>query len=97
MLTKEELTKKFTPVFKRNNVKRAVLFGSYSQGNATKNSDIDIFVKSDLKGLRFLGLLEELREAAEDREIDLIEESHIEKNSTIEREIMSTGIEIYAR
>ena len=56
----DEIRAILNPVFNRHNVKRAVLFGSYAKGTAEPGSDIDIFVDSGLKGLRFYGLLEDV-------------------------------------
>lgn len=84
------------PVFKRYGVEKAVLFGSVAKGTARDDSDLDILVDSRLKGLRFIGLLEELRQVA-DRDIDLLDVSHIEKNSLVEKEIRETGVVIYEK
>ncbi|MCC8105482.1 MAG: nucleotidyltransferase domain-containing protein [Clostridiales bacterium] len=83
-----------TPVFRRHNVRRAVLFGSYGKGRANEKSDLDILVDSGLKGLKFVGLIEEVREAV-DKDIDMIDVSHLEKNSEIDSEIQETGVVIY--
>ncbi|MCD8347776.1 MAG: nucleotidyltransferase domain-containing protein [Lachnospiraceae bacterium] len=82
------------PVFRRHNVRRAVLFGSYGKGRANEKSDLDLLVDSGLKGLKFVGLIEEVREAV-DKEIDMIDVSHLEKNSEIDTEIRETGVVIY--
>ena len=82
------------PVFKTHNVKKAVLFGSYAKGSATKNSDVDILVDSGLKGLKFFGLLEDVVNSL-DKSVDLIDTSQIVPNSEIEREILKSGVVIY--
>ncbi|MCD7715264.1 MAG: nucleotidyltransferase domain-containing protein [Lachnospiraceae bacterium] len=84
------------PVFRRHNVKWAVLFGSYGKGRANEKSDLDILVDSGLKGLKFVGLVEEVREAV-DKDIDMIDVSHLEKNSEIDFEIQRTGVVIYEK
>ena len=94
MVSVNELQTELRPVFMSFGVKKAVLFGSVSKGTNTENSDIDIMVDSNLKGLKFLGLLERLKEAS-GREVDLIDVSHIEKNSAVENEIRKTGKIIY--
>ena len=81
------------PVFMRYGIKKAVLFGSFAKGTDTENSDIDILVESGLHGLKFLGLLEDVKEAV-GREVDLLDISHIEKGSLVESEILKTGKEI---
>lgn len=84
------------PVFKQYDIKSAVLFGSVAKGTATENSDVDILVDSRLKGLCFIGLMEDVRKAI-NRDVDLIDVSHIEKSSPIENEIKKSGIVIYEK
>jgi predicted nucleotidyltransferase len=52
----EELKERITPVLKERGVKSAVLFGSYSRGEADEKSDIDLLVDSGLRGLKFIRL-----------------------------------------
>ena len=53
------------PVFRKYDIRRAILFGSVAKGTATKESDLDICVDSNLKGLRFLGFLEEVKQSSQ--------------------------------
>ena len=76
------------PVFDRYGVTWAVLFGSIAKGTATP--------KSDLKGLKFVGLIEAVREAA-GMPVDVFDVSHIERGSLIDREIQATGVTIYEK
>lgn len=92
-LTVNMVTELLFPVFKRYNVRKAILFGSVAKGTNQNNSDLDIVVDSNLKGLRFIGLLEDLQQAI-DREIDLLDVAHIEENSPVEDEIKKTGVVI---
>ncbi|MDR3076040.1 MAG: nucleotidyltransferase domain-containing protein [Synergistaceae bacterium] len=55
------------PVFASHNVRRAVLFGSYSKGTCSPDSDIDILVDSGLSGLDFVELIEDARNAVPTR------------------------------
>ena len=84
-----------TPVFVKYDIKQAVLFGSFAKGCANENSDVDLLVDSRLKGLRFVGFTEAVRQAV-DRPVDVIDVSHIEKGSRIDKEIRLTGVTIYA-
>ncbi|MDY6304527.1 MAG: nucleotidyltransferase domain-containing protein [Oribacterium sp.] len=93
--TKEEIRRLLKPVFLRHGVKRAVLFGSYSKGNADGNSDIDLMVDSGLRGLSFIDLVEDARETTH-KDIDMLDITHIEENSKVDIEIKNTGTEIYA-
>ena len=52
-----------TPVFDRYGISRAVLFGSVAKGTATQKSDLDILVDSKLRGLKFVGFMEAVRQA----------------------------------
>ncbi|HAQ40058.1 MAG TPA: nucleotidyltransferase domain-containing protein [Clostridiales bacterium] len=75
-----------------------MLFGSYAKGKASKNSDIDLYIdtKGKLKGLDFVGLLENLSDAL-GKDIDLIDKSHIEPDSLLTQEIESGGTVIYEK
>ena len=44
-----------------------------------------------------VGFVEELREALDDKEMDVFDITHVEPKSRIAEEIRQTGIEIYAR
>ncbi len=91
----EEIKVRLIPVFQEYGVKKAILFGSYSKGTATIQSDVDIVVDSGLRGLKFVALLEAIRQALDEKEIDLLDTSHIEKGSIVEKEILETGVSIY--
>ena len=92
----QEIAKSLSAVFLSYPVKRAVLFGSYAKGQAVQNSDVDVLVDSGLTGLRFVGLIEDIRQAV-DREVDVLDVSHIKMDSRIAREIENTGILIYEK
>ena len=94
--TNIEIKERLEPVFRSYGVKRAVLFGSYSKGTATGSSDVDLFVDSGLRGLSFVGLMEDTREAL-DKEIDMFDVTHITEGSLVDQEIRKTGQVIYAQ
>jgi predicted nucleotidyltransferase len=89
-----DITGMLAPIFAAYNIRRAVLFGSCARGEDSPTSDIDILVDSDLKGLDFVELIEDIRTAAE-REIDLFDVRHITQGSALDREIQKTGVVIY--
>ena len=91
-----EIKRILSPIFDQYKVNRAILFGPYSKAAATENSDIDLLVDSGLKGLQFVGLSEDIREAL-DKDIDVFDVTHIEPESRIENEIMSTGVVVYEK
>lgn len=94
----EKIREKTAPIFRNYPVSKAILFGSYAKGNATIDSDIDLFIDTNgkLRGLDFIGLLEVLVNALEIN-IDLIDRSHIEQDSLIMQEIERGGMVIYEK
>ena len=94
--TIEQIKNTLTPIFNQYGIKKAIVFGSYSKGNANENSDIDLLVDSNLKGLSFVGLLEDVQETIK-KDVDMFDISHIETGSTIDKEIANTGVLIYER
>lgn len=89
-----DLAAALTPVFKRYGISRAVVFGSVAKGTATNKSDLDLLVDSRLRGLRFVGFMEAVRQAI-GMPVDILDVAHIEDDSKIDREIRSTGVTIY--
>jgi predicted nucleotidyltransferase len=98
VMTAENIGKKMIPVFSNYPVKKAILFGSYANGTPTSVSDLDLYIDTNgqLKGLDFVGLLEQLVNLL-DIEIDLFDSSHLESDSEILREIEKKGIVIYEK
>lgn len=96
VLSVNDIQERLKPVFANHKIRQAILFGSYGKGTATKQSDVDLLVNSNLRGLKFVGFVEKLREALGGKEMDVFDVSHIEPKSRIDEEIKRTGIEIYA-
>lgn len=92
--TVDQLKHVLVPIFQRNNVRKAILFGSYGKGQATAKSDVDLLVDSGLRGLAFFGLLDDVCESLE-CEVDLIDTYDVIPNSRVDREIKDTGVVIY--
>ena len=97
IFTSDEIKWRLQPIFISRQIQQAILFGFYGKGTATQKSDVDLLVDSNLRGLKFIGFVEELREALDDKEIDVFAVPHIEPRSRIAEEIKQTGIKIYAR
>lgn len=92
-----ELKTILSPVFISYGISRAVLFGSVAKGTATEKSDLDLLVDSNLRGgLKFVGFIEAVRRTV-GMPVDILDISHIEKGSKIDREIHSTGVMIYEK
>lgn len=82
-------------VLSKYDVEYCYLFGSYAKNKATELSDIDLFISvPSIKGLRFIGIIEELRNEL-CKKIDLIDFKELEGNNKIIDEILKDGIKIY--
>lgn len=84
------------PIFDNYGISRAVIFGSIAKGISTEKSDLDLLVDSNLRGLRFVGFMEAVRQAT-GMPVDIFDVSHIEKGSKIDHEIRDTGVTIYEK
>jgi predicted nucleotidyltransferase len=89
-----EIKQRLTPVFHDNDVRKAVLFGSYARGDACPKSDVDILVDSGLRGLAFVGLMGHVRDALQ-KEVDLLDVFYVQPGSRVDKEIRETGVQIY--
>lgn len=94
--TIDDIKSVLQPVFVKHSVKKAILFGSYVKGLANSQSDIDLLLDSGLRGLKFVGLIEDVRSAL-DKEVDVFDETHIIPNSKISSEILKHGVVIYEK
>lgn len=92
----EQLKHVLTPIFQKNNVNKATLFGSCARGQATAHSDVDLLVDSGLRGLAFFGLLDDVCQSL-DCDVDLIDTRDLIPNSRVDLEIKNTGVVIYER
>lgn len=89
-----EICARLLPVFAGYGVSRAILFGSVAAGTDTDKSDLDLLVDSGLRGLKFVGFMEAVRQAA-GMPVDVFDVTHIERGSRIDQEIQATGVTIY--
>jgi predicted nucleotidyltransferase len=96
ILSEDEIIEACSAVFKKYPVEYAILFGSYARGDATDISDVDILVSSDITGLSFYGLTEDLR-AALKKKVDLLDLSQLNNNPELLNEILRDGVRIYGK
>ena len=75
-------------------IKCAYLFGSYSRGEATGESDIDILVVCPPMGIKFYGIAAELEEQLH-KKVDLHTHRQLAKNDSFLERILTEGIKIY--
>ena len=75
-MNKDMIIKLIADYFKTQPVLKAYLFGSFSRGEETESSDIDILVVLDDSqhvGLKFFGMYEDLKDLL-GRKVDLVTE-----------------------
>ncbi len=83
-------------IAKDYDIEKIYLFGSYVKGQANEESDIDLYMISNLFDLEYFGFAENLRMKLQ-KKIGLLSNRTVKPMSTIEEEIMRTGILIYER
>ena len=89
----EDIKEKCFKIFETYEVKFCFLFGSYAKGKATPTSDVDLLISSNVKGLQFYGLVEEIRNALH-KKVDVLDTTQLKSIDLIE-EILKDGIRIY--
>lgn len=81
-------------VFKKYDVEFCYLFGSYAKGKANEKSDVDLLISVSAKGIKFFGLVEEIRIAL-NKKVDVLDVNQLNHNVDLTREILKDGIKIY--
>ncbi len=94
ILSIDTIKKEVNNIFSKYKINFCYLFGSYAKNKATPSSDVDLLIDSDVTGLDFFGLVEELRQKLHKR-IDLLKLEQLDNNEELLREIMKDGIRIY--
>lgn len=90
----EDIVQKCTKVFECYDVNFCYLFGSYAKGKATPTSDVDLLISANVKGLKFFGLVEEIREILHKR-VDVLDINQLKDNLELTEEILRDGVKIY--
>ena len=94
ILTLDEIKETCISVLSGYPVEYCYLFGSYAKGKATPTSDVDLLVYTTVSGLKFYGLVEELREKLK-KKVDVLDQKQIAENFDLTNEILKDGIKIY--
>ena len=81
-------------VLDKYNVEYCYLFGSYAKLNATETSDVDLLIATNVTGMQFFGLVEDLRNALH-KNVDLIRVVDLKGNIELLNEILKDGLKIY--
>ena len=96
ILTINEIKLAVCEVLIKYDVEFAYLFGSYAKGKEKPESDVDLMVCTDLTGLDFYEMVEELRTAL-NKKVDVLRLKDIKIGSDIMTEILRVGIRIYGK
>lgn len=91
---KKDIEEICSMIFENKKVDFCYLFGSYSKDTANESSDIDLLISTELTGLEFFGMVEELREALH-KKVDVLNVSQLKDNIELTKEILKDGIKIY--
>lgn len=94
ILTIEQIKTVCVKVFSEFDVEFCYLFGSYAKGQATETSDVDLFISTQEKGLRFFSLVEELRENLH-KKVDALNQDQAANNYALLSEVLKEGVKIY--
>ncbi|MBE5889969.1 MAG: helix-turn-helix domain-containing protein [Lachnospiraceae bacterium] len=94
ILDMDFIKEKCKEVFDEYPVHYCILFGSYAKEKANESSDLDFLISSDLKGIKFYGLVEKLRLALHKR-VDVLNLDQLKDNLELTNEILRDGIRIY--
>ena len=91
-----EIRERLYPVFKNYAISRAYVFGSYSRGEATETSDIDIIVVPDegFRPQRVCGIMEEAMDVL-NKEVDVLSIKEFKRESKILDSIMKGMVIVY--
>jgi len=81
-------------ILKKYDVNYCYLFGSYAKGSATETSDIDFLISTDITGIKYFELIEELRNSLH-KKIDALDINQLNENFDLVQEILKDGIKIY--
>lgn len=88
------IQQKCTEVFQKYDVNYCYLFGSYAKAKAKPTSDVDLLISTNVKGLKFYGLVEEIRTALH-KKVDILDINQLKDNLELTQEILKDGIKIY--
>ncbi|MBE0700798.1 MAG: helix-turn-helix domain-containing protein [Acholeplasmataceae bacterium] len=91
----EQIKEALLPLTVKYDIRLIILHGSYCKGKQEPQSDIDLVIDGNIKGMKFFGLLEDVTNALV-KPVDLIHLSQINKNSEIYENVMK-GITLYER
>ena len=93
ILDVDDIKMKVNEILDSYEVRSCYLFGSYATGNASENSDVNLLIDTDLSGIAFYGLAEELNDTLK-KKVDLLSLSQVIGNELQLSVILQEGIRI---
>ncbi len=96
ILKLEKIRSIVSNVLSSYNAEYCYLFGSYAKGNATETSDVDLLLSTSVTGIKFYGLVEELRTELK-KKVEIITPSTLDNNQKLLNEILKDGIKVYGQ
>ena len=98
MLSVADIKTVVEPIVEDTKVRKLVLFGSYAEGAAYEDSDIDLYMVSDgeITGLAFYDLKSRIEDAFV-MDIDLLPDLDVIPESPLARRINESGVVIFER
>ena len=94
VLDVEDIKRKCARVFENHEIDFCYLFGSYAKHMALPTSDVDLLISANIKGLKFYGLVEEIRNVLH-KKVDVLDINQLKDNLELTQEILKEGIKIY--
>ena len=94
VLEVETIQEIVTHIFQNHKVSACYLFGSYAKHKARSDSDVDLLIVSELKGIEYYQLLGELEDGLK-KKVDLIRLETAIQNIKLMNEILKDGIKLY--
>ncbi|MCI2111439.1 MAG: nucleotidyltransferase domain-containing protein [Bacilli bacterium] len=93
ILTVNDIRKRVLAVLAGYEYRSVYLFGSYSKGKAGPKSDVDLLIDTDVTGIDFFGLAEDLREKL-GKKVDLLNLDQFVKNKELMSEVLHDGVRL---
>ena len=94
ILTIDQIRKIIVPILQKHQINKCYLFGSYVRNEAREDSDVDLLLDTDITGLDFFALVEELRIALH-KKVDVLRLKDISDNNPISLIILKEGVLLY--
>ena len=93
ILTVDMIKEDLNPILRKKGISFCYLFGSYAKGTAKDSSDVDLLIDTEITGLDFFNLVEEIRNKLH-KKIDLLRLKDLQSDNPIVLEILREGIRL---